>query len=150
MKFKISLLLGMFLCGCSLHAPIVNYTSAKITESTPEAIAVEVSFEIANTNNEPIELLVYEYEVIADGQHVYTGKQAALQTVPRWSIVQSSIPIVIRRDQIYSTNIFSWGLQGSLVYIEPDAFAQTLLDAGIFEPTTSLEASGAIEIPRIN
>lgn len=150
MKHIIALVFGVFLCGCSVHAPIVSFTSATITESTPQAIAMEVSFEIANTNDEPVELLMYEYEVTADGSHVYTGKAAALQTIPRFSTVQGLIPIVIRRDQIYSPSTLSWGLQGSLVYIQNDAFAQTLLNAGIWKPTTPLEASGAIEIPRIN
>ena len=144
------LILCFILGGCGVNAPVVNFETSSFTESTADAIAMGVTFEIANTNDVPLKLLMFNYEVSADGSHVYSGREAALATVPRWSTIHRSIPIVMRRNQVQQNDIVNWNLRGTLVYVEPDALTQTIHSLGIWIPSTSLHASGAIEIPSAN
>ena len=145
------LLLGMYaLQGCGVRAPITQFTGLTITQSTPEAIALDAEFEISNTNDEPLKLKYYEYVVYAGGRTVYRGYASAEQTVPRWATIQSTVPFVIRRDDIQAGEAIEWQLTGSLSYIPPTALAETLLKTGLSKPTTSVRARGVIEIPLIN
>jgi len=136
--------------GCGIRAPITQFKSATITQSTPVAIVLNAEFEISNTNDEPLQLKYYEYSVFVDGRTVYHGSASAEQTVPRWSTIQSSIPIVIRRDDLHANDLITWQLSGTLSYIPPKAIAETLLNRGIWKPTTPVHAHGSFETPRIN
>lgn len=147
-KFVLSVITGCCLLGCSIHAPIVKYNASNVTSSTPEAIAIELEFEIANTNNAPIQLIEYQYDVYALGQHIYSGKQMALQSIPRWSTMQGTIPVVIRREDLHGQNVLDWNLSGSLRYIEQGAFAQTLMNSGLWDPSAPIHANGVFEIPQ--
>jgi hypothetical protein len=126
------------------------FQGATVTESTPDAIALQADFEISNTNDEPLELKMYEYTVFAGGRTLYSGVASAQQTVPRWATVHSSIPIVIRRDAIPYDGRVSWQLSGTLGYIPPTALAETLLKSGFMKPSTSIHAHGVFDIPLID
>lgn len=139
---------GLCLLGCSIHAPIVRYQASSVTSSTPEAIGIELEFEIANTNNELIKLIEYQYDVFAHGQHLYSGKQMALQSIPRWSTMQGTIPVVIRRSDLNGQQILDWNMTGSLRYNERGAFAETLLNSGLWKPSSQVYAHGVLEIPQ--
>jgi hypothetical protein len=133
--------------GCGVRAPLTVYTGSSVTQSTAEAVALNVHFEISNTNDEPIKLKIYEYTVTADGNAVYKGRASAEQTVPRWATVESTIPIVIRREFVSSLGEVDWKLSGRLSFIPPTAIAETLLKSGFWEPTTSVHASDALMLP---
>ena len=139
------LIVTLALQACGVRAPIVNFTGATISESTPEAIALAAEFEISNTNDEPLRLEYYNYTVTAGGRTVYHGTAAAELTVPRWAFISSTIPIVIRREDIHTQEAISWNLSGSVSYIPPTALAETLLRTGIWKPTTSIRANGTLE-----
>ena len=136
--------------GCGVRAPLTQYYETTIIQSTPEAIAMEVEFDVSNTNDEPLRLTTYQYTVSAGGSTVYRGKYSAQQTVPRWSTVRSTIPIVIRRDAIRGSQHVAWRLSGSLGYIPPTEFAETLLKSGLWNPTTVVRAHGSATMPPIN
>lgn len=136
--------------GCGVRAPLTQYYETTIIQSTPEAIAMEVEFDVSNTNDEPLRLTTYQYTVSAGGSTVYRGKYSAQQTVPRWSTVRSTIPIVIRRDAIRGSQHVAWRLSGSLGYIPPTEFAETLLKSGLWKPTTVVRAHGSATMPPIN
>lgn len=133
--------------GCGVRAPLTQFIGSSVTQSTPEAVALNANFEISNTNDEPLKLKFYDYTVMADGRTVYKGRASAEQTVPRWATVQGSIPIVIRREYLPAIDRVDWKLSGSLSYIPPTAIAETLLKSGFWEPTTSVHASDALSIP---
>lgn len=139
-------LTGGLLLGCGVRAPIAKFKGASISESTPAAIAMQIEFEISNTNDEPIQLKMYTYRVSAGGRTIYSGEASAEQTIPRWATIQSSIPFVIRRDSLQSTDQIIWQLSGTLSYIPPNAIAETLLNTGIFKPTTSIRATGVLDV----
>ncbi|MCH2147215.1 MAG: hypothetical protein MK073_05305 [Phycisphaerales bacterium] len=148
MHIRICLLFVLsFIFGCSTRAPIATYQHAVSTEIDSDAASFEAVFNVSNTNNEPIELLLYEYSVSVDGSHVFTGLHEAKLTVPRWSVIESSIPIVVPASALeHSTG--GWQLQGTLSYIESDAFADTLRKAGFSKPSTSVFARDTFDAVR--
>jgi len=129
---------------------VTQFKGVTFTQSTPEAIALSAEFEISNTNDEPLKLKQYNYVVYAGGRTVYRGIASAEQTVPRWATILSSIPIVMRREDIPMDVQLNWELSGHLSYIPPTALAETLLKSGLLKPTTSVHARGVIEIPLTN
>jgi len=133
--------------GCGVRAPLTVYTGSSVAESTPEAVALDAHFEISNTNDEPLKLKFYKYTVTVNGSAVYRGRASAELTVPRWATVESTIPIVIRREFVSSLPEVDWKLSGRLSFIPPTAIAETLLKSGFWEPTTSVHASDALALP---
>ena len=136
-----------FSIGCSTRAPIAAYQHAVATELNSDARSFGAVFKVSNTNNEPIELLLYEYSVSVDGARVFTGLHEAKLTVPRWSAIESTIPIVIPTSAIKSKQ-GEWRLSGTLSYIESDAFADTLMKAGFSKPSTSISARDTFDAVR--
>jgi LEA14-like dessication related protein len=133
---------GICLFGCGVRAPLTQFTSSTITNTTSEAIEMDVEFEISNTNDLPIRLMMYNYAVTADGRTVFTGKSDAQLTVPRWSTTRSSIPVVIRKDVMTDLESVRWELSGSLSYVPPSAFADALRTSGLWETSTRVHAQG--------
>ncbi len=125
--------------GCSTRAPITTYKHSLASSSSDEAIAIDAVFHVSNTNDEPIELLLYEYAVSVNGNRVFEGLHEAKLTVPRWSIIESQLPIVIPIEY-FGSDITEWQLSGTLSYVESDAFADTLRKAGLSKPSTSIRA----------
>ena len=66
-----------FIVGCSTRAPIATYQHAIAQELNSDAGSFDAIFKVSNTNNEPIELLLYEYSVSVDGAHVFSGLHEA-------------------------------------------------------------------------
>ena len=138
---------GICLFGCGVRAPLTQFTSSTITNTTSEAIEMDVEFEISNTNDLPIRLMMYNYTVTADGRTVFTGKSDAQLTIPRWSTTRSSIPVVIRKDAITDLENVAWELSGSLGYVPPSEFAEALRTSGLWETSTRVNAQGVVSIP---
>lgn len=135
------------LIGCGVRAPQVHYLESSVTQSTPEAVAMEIEFEVSNNNDEPLQLTLFDYTVSVDGNIVYRGKHSAQQTVPTATAVTSKIPAVIQRNQILGLQNATWRLSGLLGYIPPKEFTKTLLKSGIWKPTTQVHAHGSFQIP---
>ncbi|MBC8201926.1 MAG: hypothetical protein H8E86_07745 [Planctomycetes bacterium] len=135
--------------GCGIRQPIPQFKQATITQSTPEAVAFDVTFEISNTNSIPLQLLMYTYQVSAGGSNVYSGLSSAEKTVPRSSSILSTIPVVIPRSVLLGRDSFTWQLRGTLGFIPPKAMSESLHDAGIWKPSTSVRAHGLIHVPEI-
>lgn len=136
--------------GCGVRGPVTQFKGATVTQSTAEAIAMRVAFDVSNTNDEPLHLMMYEYTVTANGIMVYRGKASAEQTVPRWSTVQSHIPVVIRREYLLGQENAVWELSGSLGYVASDAIAETLFKTGLWKTTSQIRAHGSVPIPTID
>lgn len=132
--------------GCGVRAPLTQFKESSVTQVTPDAVSLNATFDISNTNDEPLQLKYYKYAVTSNGRTVYRGLASAEQTVPRWSTVQSTIPIVIRSEYLKADQPVTWNLSGRLSYIPPTALAETLLQSGFWEPTTSVRASDDVAI----
>ncbi|MBC8523369.1 hypothetical protein H8D29_05525 [PVC group bacterium] len=143
----ILLFVSFALSGCGVRAPIAQYHASQLTASTPDAISLVVEFNISNTNDEPIHLLQYKYLVTVNNSTVYHGLAQSQRTLPRWSTVAATIPVVIPREYLLATNDLSWRLSGSLEYVSSGALAETLLDSRLWKPSTSIGASDSFVIP---
>ena len=135
--------------GCGIRQPITQFKGATVTQSTPEAVAFDVTFEISNTNSVPLQLLMYTYQVSAGGSDVYLGFASAEKTVPRSSSIMSTIPVVVPRSALLGRDSFTWQLRGSIGYIPPKAMSESLHDAGIWKPSTPVRAHGLMQVPEI-
>ena len=151
---KLVTLLFAFSCycfvGCGVRKPVAQFQHASITQSTPEAFSLDVTFEVFNTNDEPLQLTMYTYVITAGGEVVYEGLASAEQSVPRWSSVVSSIPIVFRRESVVGKQQVAWNMEGTLGFIPPKAIAETLLDIGVWKPKTSVRAHGLVQVPELD
>jgi hypothetical protein len=149
---RVNILMLLFICfaGCSVRQPKAQFISASITQSTPEAFSMDIEFEIFNTNDEPLQLMEYDYVVSANGTTVYTGLASAEQTIPRWSSITNTIPVVLRRDSVLGTDQVAWNLSGTLGYVPPKAFSETLLTSGIWKPSASIRAHGLVQVPAVD
>jgi len=149
---KTVLLVFTTLCcfGCGVRAPMTQFKGASISQSTPEAIALQVEFDVSNTNDTPLHMVMYEYTVEANGRTVYRGKASAEISVPRWSIVSSFLPVVIRRDDIFSSDEVAWQLSGTLGYVATNAMSETLYKSGLWKTTTPVRAHGSITVPPVD
>ena len=136
--------------GCSIRQPKTQFIGASVTQSTPEAFSLEVEFEIFNTNDQPLELMAYDYIVSANGLTMYNGLASAEQTIPRWSSIKNTIPVVFRRDEMIGLGEVSWSLSGTLGYVPPKAFSETLLTSGIWKPSTPIRAHGLVQVPAVD
>ena len=136
--------IGICFFGCGVRPPLTQFIGSTTMQSTAEAIAMSVEFEISNTNDIPLQLMMYDYTVTVNGKIVHKGKNSAQQTVPRWSITRSFIPVVIRKDEVAAPETVSWQLPGSLGYVPPSAFAETLLSSGIWETAVRIKAHGPV------
>lgn len=148
-RFALFLLFLVGFAGCSVRQPIATYKEAQVTQSTPEAIALEVEFEIVNTNTIPLQLLMYNYRVTSNGEEVFVGFESAEKTIPSSSSITDSLPVVIPRKHILGKDSCSWQLSGTLSYIPPKAISETLLDTGLWEPKTSVRGHGLVQVPDI-
>ena len=137
---------GICFLGCGIRAPLTHFKSSTISNTTSKAIEMNVEFEISNTNDLPIRLMMYDYAVTANGKTVFRGKSSAQRTVPRWSTTSSSVPVVIRRDTISNPEHITWELTGSLSYVPPSAFAEALRTSGLWETSTKITAQGVVSI----
>ena len=137
---------GICFFGCGVRAPLTQFTSSTITNTSSEAIEMNVEFEISNTNDLPIRLMMYEYTVTANGRTVYQGKSSVERTVPRWSTTSSSVPVVIRREAISNPENVKWELTGSLGFVPPIAFAEALRTSGLWKTSTRITAQGVVSI----
>ena len=136
--------------GCSIRQPKTQFIGASIAQSTPEAFSMELEFEIFNSNDQPLELMTCVYIVSTNGLTVYNGLASAEQTIPRWSSIKNTIPVVFRRDEIVGLGEVSWSLSGTLGYIPPKAFSEALLNSGIWKPTTPIRAHGLVQVPAVD
>jgi hypothetical protein len=150
LKLCIFLFAGFCVVGCGVRKPMAQFQQATIAQSTPEAFSLAVAFEVFNTNDEPLQLMMYDYVVKANGVVVYEGFASAEQSVPRESSVVNAIPIVFRRESIVGKEQVAWNLQGTLGFIPPKAISETLLDIGIWKPMTSIRAHGLVQVPEFD
>ena len=133
-------------CGTS-RPPIAQYSSSTMIDSYPLAVSFDASFELSNTNDEPMKLVQYTYTVSVDGNTVYQGFAEAEQTLPRGSTTSTSIPIVVPRTYIIGQGTIEWHLRGRLDYLSHGALAETLFDSKLWQPSISIAASDSFVVP---
>lgn len=150
-------LLIIALGGCKgTQSPSVTVVSAQLGQSTEYAATVNLWLHLENPNDEPLELLEFDYDVDVDGKQVYQGKRSAQMTLAQLSTRDVQIPAVIPFDKIALPGGGGAMLEGSEVrvkgtlrYVLPGALAQTLFDTGARRPRVSFRGKKLIEAANV-
>jgi len=138
--------------GCSMYRPpSIAVGEATLVDETDEALRMDIALDLANPNNEPLELIRFEYSVSIDGVPVYRAKRAAEATLSASGGKRLTLPAVVRFDRVpwgESTRPeeVGWSIRGSLLYITPGALAEALLDTGVRKPRTRLAGAGRVRL----
>jgi len=139
-RFPSVCLILLALTGCSsTRPPGISVVSAQPRERTDAAATVGLTLRLQNPNNQPLELLEFDYSVEVDGKQVYRGTRSAQMTLARQSTREVELPAVIPFQRL------GWNppavpaaaqvkVRGTLRYLLPGTFAQTLFDIGVRRP----------------
>lgn len=154
-KFLACLVVGVVFAGCaSTKPPAIAVIGASMAESTNEAAKVQIALRLQNPNNDPLELLEFDYSVEVNGREVYQGTRSAQMTLARLSTREIEIPAVIPYERTgWRTDAMPPAAQvnvhGTLRYLAPGTFAQTLFDIGVRRPRTGFGGvqSVALTVP---
>ena len=138
--------------GCSgFREPVITIVDAQVTERSDIAIGLGLRLDLANSNNEPVELFEFTYAITINGAGTYRGKWSASATLPANGSRQLVIPAVVRYDQLgWTENSMPaearFDVSGSLLYIAPGDIAEILFDTGVRKPKVSFNGQGILRI----
>lgn len=130
----------------------MTLTGASLGETSDAAATINLALRLQNPNNDPLELLEFDYRVDVDGKRVYSGKRAAQMTLARLATRDVVLPAVVPFDVVGG----GWGagaappsanvrVQGTLRYIAPGAIEQTLFDTGVRRPSASFSGEQPLQ-----
>jgi len=136
------------LVACSRYAsPELSVADARVTERTPDGIAIEFTLDAVNTNEVALPLKTIQYTLDLDGRRVFSGERAPEATLRRFGAQQIRLPVAIPADagDERLTGERPYRLRGSLVYLTPGELADVLFDARLYRPTVSFADGGVID-----
>ena len=142
--------LVVVLAGCTgTKHPEIAVTGATIDQTTEHAATIRLALRLENPNNEPLQLLEFDYRVSVDGRQAYRGKRSAEMTLARQSVRDVEIPAVIvapADDAGGAATLAETAFQvhGTLRYLAPGAIEQTLFDTGVRRPRVNFSGSGRL------
>lgn len=103
------------LAGCAA-SPSVKAVKAERTASNLGASQVEVTLELLNPGEAPIELTEWVYSAQVNGKTVYTATWVAALTLPPNVPMTTALPIVVPSEDAAGLDGTSWSLSGSVGY----------------------------------
>lgn len=137
--------------GCAGSAsPTIRLADARVTERTPEGIAVEFILEGVNDNEEELPLQRVLYSLSIDGERVFRGERMAEATLRRRGAQTFVLPVSVRWDDLPpeargegdADSVFRYRLTGVMQYIAPGALAEVFFDTGVRRPSVRFAAEG--------
>jgi hypothetical protein len=128
--------------GCATERPPVIAMSDAVPPiysdaGTDGSRVVLVTLDIRNDNPEGLPLDTIDYAMEAGGGRVFSGRRACEQTLRPESTHQVRVPAVVPAGQSGR-----FRLVGSMTYLTPGRFAETLFDAGLRVPSVSFTVEG--------
>jgi hypothetical protein len=155
-RFLLSVLLTLplwtVLAGClGYRPPSIAVGEAVLVEETSEALRLDVALDLVNPNNEPLELLQFEYAFSIDGASVFRAKQSAEATLSASGRKRLVLPAVVPLERApwpegARPAEAAWSIRGSLLYVTPGALAEALLDTGVRKPRAGFGGSGRVRL----
>jgi hypothetical protein len=156
--FLLSVLLSlpawMGLTGCfGYRPPSIAVGEMVFVEETPEALRLDIALDLANPNDEPLELLEFEYALSIDGTRLFRARRSAEATLSASGRKRLMLPAVVRLDRApWPEGVrpaeAAWSIRGSVLYVTPGALAEALLDTGVRKPRASFGGSGRVRLER--
>lgn len=147
-----ALLLGFLVLagGCSAFtSPRIEVGQPVLTDRSGEAARLEIPLRLEHDNEEPLELLEFEYRFRLSDGTTYRGRRSAEATLAANGSRLIILPAVVRYDELSFDPAelpedLRWSLSGKLLYVSPGRLAETLLDLGVYRPTANFSGRGAI------
>ncbi len=138
------------LCAACQSAtpPRFEHAAARVTDRTPEGVAMNFTLDAYNENDIALPLRDVTYSVLIDGEEVFRGTRSAEATLRRRGVQQIRLPAVIALDpgEPVPTGTREYRLRGSVTYVTPGKIAELLFDTGVRVPTASFETEGEIDL----
>ena len=115
---------------------------------------LSVDLQLENLDDEEIRLDQYTYTFTVENLGSFTGRWAALQTIPPESTVKAELLAVIPIDGTDSPlpgpdGRWAWQLTGDVRYEAPGLLGRILFDIGIRRPSEGFGGSGTVELPNL-
>ncbi len=139
-------LVGWFLSGCSAGdlAPRFELVSARTVEQSDDGQVIALTIQGENANDHEVHLRNAQYRVTADGVQIFRGQRSAEIALPRYGRVNMEVLAAFPNDLVVS-EINSIGITGSIEYLHPGPFAETLYDNRLRRPAVGLKGSVPLE-----
>jgi hypothetical protein len=131
------------LVGCSsVSPPHVSVGEARVSQSEAGSLLL-IELNTENPNREPLPLREVRYSVDVNGTRVFEGLRSAESTLRRYGTRTIVLPVSLPPGSPGYVTSGTYSVRGELMYKEPGALAQTLLDAEIVDPTVSFSGEGS-------
>ena len=131
-----------------VREPIVAVDSVSVVESTEEAMKLLFQLTLTNPGDEPLELNEFRYTLRAEGREVYEGRRSAETTLAARAEKTIDLPAIVPLSVAAATGAlpgeFRVELVGTLHFLPPDRFSETLRDIGLYNPDTSFARRGTV------
>lgn len=151
---RLGSVLGLLVCagltGCSgYRSPTITVTGAEVVQRTDEGVAIRFALDLANPNDEELELRQFNYSLTVNGKKVYSGRRAAEATLRAAGEKRLFLPAVLRYDLLgwddrSRPSEVGYSLSGSLLYVTPGEIAEILLDTGVRKPRVRFSEAGRV------
>ena len=138
--------------GCvsrDLTFELENVQQASVSE---DGVVLQFELEGINASPDELPLGLVRYELILDGQLVFTGERVAEASVPAFGRQPFEIPVAVSRDDFditrfdRTTEAIPYQLTGSAEYLVPGQLAEVLFDTGLRRTKAPISLEGAFEI----
>ena len=136
--------------GCSRYRdPLFRVSAVTVGEMTDEALQLHFDLRLTNPNNDPLQLVQFDYTVSVEGRRVFQGRRAAEATLNVLVTRTLTIPAVVPYDRMGWVEsgpppTFGYRLSGTLLYLTPGELAETLLDTGLRRPKVRFAHAGEV------
>lgn len=137
-----SIAAASLLAGCSsVSPPDVSVGAATISQTDAGSLLL-IELNAENPNREPLPLREVRYSVEVNGTRVFEGIRSAESTLRRYGSRAIMLPVSLPPTSPGAVNAGTFRVVGELSYKEPGAFAQTLLDVELVDPSVSFSGGG--------
>lgn len=127
--------------GCAA-GPAVRGVKAEQVTTTADATHVNLTLEMLNTNDAPIELTEWHYSATVNGRTVYSGTWVAALTLPARVPMTTTIPVVIPRSSEVDIAHTKWSVGGSVGYRATRQIDRLLYQLGINRLSAGFDVRG--------
>lgn len=149
-------LLGCALCGvlgaaggCAAQPdPRLREASVTVGERTSSGQVLNFTLLADNPSTDPLPLREVRYTLTVEGKEVFRGVRSPEATLRRYGTQQVTFPAVIpvTLGKPLPAGEVSYVLSGTITYIRPGAFSETLFDAEIVQPSVDFTAKGKVPL----
>lgn len=132
--------------GCvGVKEPSLRVVEARLAQRSDEGVVMHFVVEGENLNEKELPLLEAQYRVTLNGRQVFEARRSPEATLRRKGVQRFILPAAVPAGELGQGSA-RWTLTGSVGYIAPERFAETLLDMGLPNPTTSVSGEGEVDL----